>query len=276
MAKRKRKQQQGGISDTKKQKLSSDFLALPAEVRDHIYGFCAITDSARIIPKTKGELIGASPLLSVNKQIRQEYKGALYREAPITAQVVEFNFAHVVKFLNSLSDRDLKARTPTLFRKSDNKQDGHQPKAPTPSPLFENNMMATSRAPPKTMFEVELLVTRSCRPNPEGLHRWLLRLENPMKKGSQLDMSYRVVHHARDMELSISQMLRPANAHLSVYYRLDEILKVLKEKIRQVGEMEQGKLWRDMKKIETALLCGRYEILMGQLEQAGVNTVAFR
>ncbi|KAH9845303.1 hypothetical protein Tdes44962_MAKER01313 [Teratosphaeria destructans] len=261
MAKRKRKQQQGGISDTKKQKLSSSFLALPAEVRDHIYSFCAIMDSARITPKTKGELIGASPLLSVNKQVRQEYKGALYREAPITARVVDFNFAHVVKFLNRLSDSELKARTPTTFRGSNMDRDGCQPRAPTPSSVRKSKGKMTLRTPSEPTFEVLLLLTRGCQPNPEGLQRWLLRLENPLKKGSQISMSYRVAPRAHHLKLEACRIVRAVGAHSSLCNTLDEIIRVLTGKIRRVEELEQGKLWREMKKVQRALWRGRPQML---------------
>ncbi|KAK5740796.1 hypothetical protein LTR17_004386 [Elasticomyces elasticus] len=147
----------------------SPFLSLPAELRNLIYAFSAQESSAVLIHHARGRLISDSPLMRVNRQVRNEYTSVLYLTAPlITAHVRSWDFAHVVTFLNRLSDRELAAL----------------PSQQVPS---ERRILA------KLHFDGPVLTER--------LDRWLNRREHPTKKGTSMVVSY-VVHSAGGEGLS--------------------------------------------------------------------------
>ena len=39
-------------------------------------------------------------------------------------------------------------------------------------------------------MRIDLTISRQCPTNPEGLHKWLLRLLHPTKKGSRIELDY--------------------------------------------------------------------------------------
>jgi hypothetical protein len=84
-------------------------MKLPPELRNQVYKYIAEDTEARLLPKTNGLLISKSPLLAVDKQIRTEFQGSLYLHSPIKTHVKDFNFSHIVTFINKLSDGELKA-----------------------------------------------------------------------------------------------------------------------------------------------------------------------
>ncbi|KAK4896882.1 hypothetical protein LTR27_005129 [Elasticomyces elasticus] len=88
----------------------SPFLSLPAELRNLIYECSVEQSSAVLIHYARGRLISNSPLMGVNRQVRNEYTSVLYLAAPlITAHIRNGDFAHLVTFLNRLSDHELAA-----------------------------------------------------------------------------------------------------------------------------------------------------------------------
>ncbi|KAK5728501.1 hypothetical protein LTR15_001637 [Elasticomyces elasticus] len=101
--------------------------------------------------------------MGVNRQVRNEYTSVLYLTAPlVTARIRSFDFAHVVTFLNRLSNHELAAL----------------PSQQVPS---ERQILA------KLHFDGPALTER--------LDRWLNRREHPTKKGTSVVVSY-VVHSA--------------------------------------------------------------------------------
>lgn len=83
------------------------FLKLPGELRNKIYSQVGDGDfEAYLDPQYPGKLMPASPaLFRVSKQIHNEYLDAVYLRADIIARVVDFDFAHVITFIDNLAER---------------------------------------------------------------------------------------------------------------------------------------------------------------------------
>ncbi|EME87454.1 uncharacterized protein MYCFIDRAFT_75309 [Pseudocercospora fijiensis CIRAD86] len=84
-------------------------LQLPAELRNLIYSKVLEDFPAYLHPHNNGRLVCASRLLGANHQIRRELLSELYLTAPIYAQVYDWNFNHIVSFLNKLSTSEFKS-----------------------------------------------------------------------------------------------------------------------------------------------------------------------
>ncbi|KAK5123220.1 hypothetical protein LTR85_003419 [Meristemomyces frigidus] len=157
---RKKKRESTDLTDTTAIIGSSPLLDLPAELRNDIYEYVAINSGAALHRRTKGKLASGTALCRVSKQVRDEYQAVLYISAPIIdAHVKNFDFSHIVTFLNKLSERELSA-LPTL------------------------------NSPTHRKLRIHLEITRECPQNPEGLQKWLVRREHPTKKGKRINVEY--------------------------------------------------------------------------------------
>jgi hypothetical protein len=137
------------------------FLSLPVELRDEVYEYLAASTSAILSRKCK-TLVSSSPLLHTSRQIRAEFSSILNTHSTsVTTTVTDFNFAHVVRYLNSLSVREL-------------------------------DFLPARGAPSDRKFIIELQATKDCPSNPEGLRKWLLRCDDPKKAGTNVEMAYRI------------------------------------------------------------------------------------
>ena len=135
-------------------------LEMPPEIRNQIYEFVALHYDVILHPRSNGKLATASPLCRVSHQVRGEYLGILYIEAPeIKACVKDFNFGHVIKFFNNLSEREL-------------------------------NALPTINQPSLRHLQINVDLTDACGESPDELRRWLRRCQNPTKKGTTIDASY--------------------------------------------------------------------------------------
>lgn len=82
---------------------ASEFLNLPQELRDQIYEYVSLSCGAYLTPNSNGTAISPSSLLLVCRRVSEEYKSVIQSTAPvITARVLDFDFSHVVKFLDDL------------------------------------------------------------------------------------------------------------------------------------------------------------------------------
>ncbi|KAK3648188.1 hypothetical protein LTR56_007600 [Elasticomyces elasticus] len=193
----------------------SPFLGLPAELRNQIYAFSAQESSAVLIHYARGRLISNSPLMGVNRQVRNEYTSVLYLSAPlITAHVRNFSFDNIVTFLNRLSDHELAAL----------------PSQQVPS---ERQILA------KLHIDGPALVER--------LDRWLNRCEHPTKKGTSITVSY--VVHGDEGEGLPSWARRDMTTVRGVYFTQ---LRALNRMER--SKMNDGRVYEELKKITEALL----------------------
>ena len=141
-------------------KTPSNFLDLPAELRNNIYEYDIHNTKTTLPRKARGRLVSDSPSTRVSRQIREEFQGILYAAAPtIQAKVTDLNFGHMIRFFNTVSDHDLSSLPKILDRSV-------------------------------PVLDIQLHFTDSCSANPEGLLRWLLRSEKPSKRGTKVDTSY--------------------------------------------------------------------------------------
>ena len=143
------------------------FLDLPAELRNSIYGK-VFDESPRayLTIRTRSNLASRSALPRVRRPIRNEFRPVLYLSAhEIVARVIDFDFGHIVTFLNRLSKVEMKG--------------------------LEGIETQSSR---KLIVELNFAKTtlqNACRYSwLPSLMRWLNRLEHPRKKGTKIDISY--------------------------------------------------------------------------------------
>ncbi|KAK4551821.1 hypothetical protein LTR86_010907 [Recurvomyces mirabilis] len=147
-------------------------LDLPAELRNAIYEYAALNATAVVRSNVRGKVLSNSPLTRVSHQIREEYSSMLLLTAPtITAHVKDLDFAHIVTLLNRLSDQELRA-------------------------------LPSTNLPSGRSIRINLHITQTCSPHSDALMRWLIRLEHPTKRGTNLNITYRAIgiHHSDDLD----------------------------------------------------------------------------
>ncbi|KAK5675195.1 hypothetical protein LTS10_012271 [Elasticomyces elasticus] len=144
----------------KPQKLSL-LLDLPAELRNNVYAqVFATTGGVHLSCKGhRRALASSSRLTRVNKQLHDEFTSAAWALADITTQAPDLDFRHIVAFLNRLSDAELFA-------------------------------MPTNGHPVQRKMMIELSITEHY--NVKLLRRWLNRIGNPEKKGTDLVYEYKL------------------------------------------------------------------------------------
>lgn len=110
----------------------------------------------------RGSLSSQSALPRVSRQVREEFVAVMFRYAPaIVVSVKDFDFGHVITFLNRLSNYELRG-------------------------LVD--------AQPSRRLIVELSFShRVYDYGPDRLTRWINRLHHPSKRGSGIDGSYLIV-----------------------------------------------------------------------------------
>ena len=139
------------------------FLDLPAELRNNIYEkVCEAEPEAFLIKRGRGNLASRSALPRVCHQIRNEFNSILYLCAgELIASVTDFDFQHIVTFINRLSDMELRSLLPT------------------------------TDVPSSREMSVELIFEDS--PDYSLLERWVKRMQHPTKKGTNVAISYTVL-----------------------------------------------------------------------------------
>lgn len=138
------------------------FLDLPPEIRAEIFDLVATNETAYVSKRFRSRLVAKTPLLTVNRQIRNEFQTSLYLKAgTLNAEVERFHFQHIVTFYNKLSQAEQRS----LFLKS-------QPSV-------------------RKMF-ITLCMSHGQDDDMDLLCRWLRRAGNPTKSGSTLDCEYTV------------------------------------------------------------------------------------
>ncbi|KAF1926132.1 uncharacterized protein M421DRAFT_423123 [Didymella exigua CBS 183.55] len=149
---------------------SSGFLSLPRELRDEIYKHVLHSVEERAVTLQDGNLITKSSLIRVNTQIKQEFLDAVLLHAPtIHTTVRNHNFAHVVTFLNQLSDAQMRKLAA----------------ASTPSSDSEAKMRSRK-------IVVTLTYSRTKASTKPQLNRWLDRFDDPRRRGAEVRFEYRL------------------------------------------------------------------------------------
>lgn len=170
------KSKRKGISKKKSDK-PFPLLDLPAELRNNIYEKVLENQPKVYLSKrTRGNLASQSALARVSRQVRNEFLPVMYLCAgEIIASVQNFDFRHIVTFLNRLSDKEMTALVET---------------------------------PSSRKMKIELTFTSSFRSNRFSeefalLHRWINRLEHPTKRGTKIDATYVVVEYNGKADYSV-------------------------------------------------------------------------
>ena len=150
--KQEKKRQQSDAAQT----APFPFLTLPAELRNIVYGMVAEEYTAYL---KKRILTDRSNLVLVSRQIRDEYRPvSLLCAKNIQTKVVDFDFRHIVTFINRLSTTEV-------------------------------NALPNATKPGTRRIDVTLVFSN----NPADyylLRRWLNRAGHPTKKGTTLDFRY--------------------------------------------------------------------------------------
>ena len=135
-------------------------LDLPGELRNMIY--VNVGQQSTAVVKRR-QLTDRSGLPGVNTQLREEYLSMLILHASkIQLGVTNFDFRDVVRFFNGLSTSEL-------------------------------NKLPTVTKPSTRKIEITLTVTKVTLKNADLLSRWLNRAGNTTKKGTMVDINYKLV-----------------------------------------------------------------------------------
>lgn len=144
-------------ADAESEKRRSRLLELPTELLDMIYGHVA-ADAGAFLCRKSTSLYSTSGLMCVSREVRDGFQSILNISAlEVRTKVMNFDFSHIVRFLNQLSEREL-------------------------------NALPTVALPTERKFIIKLKPTLTA--NPETLQTWLLRLEHPSKRGTQIQAEY--------------------------------------------------------------------------------------
>lgn len=139
------------------------FLELPRELRDEIYKHVIVADDS--ITLKQSNFLTKAGLIGVNNQITNELLDIIFLYAPvITTTVRNNNFAHIVTFLNRLSE----AQFERLHRQG---------------PALKNPK------PPRTI-KIIMLYTATKTSTKSQLNRWLDRFDDPNRRGAEIDFQY--------------------------------------------------------------------------------------
>jgi len=205
-----------GIQWTDLNEDSSPFLELPAELRNAVYEYVAIDACGALHRRTRGKLASRTALCRVSKQVRDEYHAVLYMTTPyIEAHVKDFDFGHIVTFLNKLSDREL-------------------------------NALPTSTIPTHRKLRVHIRITQACPHNPEGLQKWLLRRQHPTKKGTRIEVEYTT--EGRKSTVTATEVI-----HFAPYHVWDTLMKKLEQLEKTTSEGRNSPLYKELKKVVDAV-----------------------
>ncbi|KAI6842479.1 hypothetical protein KC340_g1712 [Hortaea werneckii] len=135
------------------------FLDLPLELRDIIYLMLLRGRPPLRLSTWRNQLATASPLVLVNKQVRFEYLNAVSLYGDIKTRVTDFNFRHVVRFLN---------------------------RVPEPKLAF----FSTDHAPKSRTILISFFFGPKWNEGLPLLRRWYNRFNNPTKRGLNTNFQY--------------------------------------------------------------------------------------
>ena len=147
------------------------FLALPRELRDEIYRHVLNQEEGSTKLKSGSRnIVTRCGLVGVNSQICEEFIDAVLFYAPvITTTVKNHNFAHVVTFLNRLSQAQL------------NRLSSRGPGAAADK---------GEKAKSKRKILITLSYSAGAKDSRQHLNRWLDRFDVPEKRGKEIEFDY--------------------------------------------------------------------------------------
>jgi hypothetical protein len=149
---------------------TSGFLALPRELRDEIYRHVLTSGDKRAISLQNRNFITKSGLIGVNSQVKEEFLDAVLFFAPVIHTTVRnHNFAHVVTFLNRLSEAQLHKLAA----------------AATPNSHPDAKMRSRK-------IIITLTYSRTKTSTKPQLNRWLDRFDDPNRRGAEVRIEYKL------------------------------------------------------------------------------------
>ncbi|KAI6908473.1 hypothetical protein KC318_g2356 [Hortaea werneckii] len=134
-------------------------LDLPLELRDIIYRMIIREGSPLRLSTWRKQLMTTSALVIVNKQVRSEYLNAASLYGNINTSVIDFNFRHIVSFLNRV-----------------------------PEPKFAT--FSTDHAPKSRTISVYFFFRTAWNVGLPLLRRWYNRFNHPTKRGANTGFQY--------------------------------------------------------------------------------------
>jgi hypothetical protein len=185
------------------------FLSLPPELRNIVYGYVAEGCTATIAKH--GTMIELGNPMPLSPQIDYEYRSvvALYAKT-IKTDVYDFDFRHIVTFINHLSAAELSVMPDITGSNS------------------KSSIVSLNFRP--TNFEDDYL-----------MRRWLNRTKHATKKGTKLDITYRL------RTVQYRPMIDPNRARIIAWHStLEKWRKVLD---RFVLTSKNGRSKQESKKI---------------------------
>ncbi|KAF1967874.1 hypothetical protein BU23DRAFT_602603 [Bimuria novae-zelandiae CBS 107.79] len=145
------------------------FLALPRELRDEIYKHVLDQDGSTTLKAGSRNTATRSGLVGVNSQICEEFLDAVLLYAPVISTTVRnHNFAHVVTFLNRLSQAQLARLAARRPHAAD----------------LDRHARATRK------IKITLSYTAGAKDSRAHLNRWLDRFDVPDKRGKEIEFEY--------------------------------------------------------------------------------------
>lgn len=149
---------------------ASGFLALPRELRDEIYKHVLESGEKRAVTLQNRDFITKSGLIGVNSQIKEEFLDAVLFFAPVIHTTVRnHNFAHIVTFLNRLSEAQLHKL------------------AAAATPNSDPDAKVRSRK-----IIITLTYSRTKASTKPQLNRWLDRFDDPKRRGAEVRIEYKL------------------------------------------------------------------------------------
>lgn len=177
------------------------FLDLPAELRAAILALAARhTGTALLKRNSRGVVSSSDPLSFISKQVRGEYLGVLYEHAQTTlAYVLDFDFRHVVTYLNKLNKAEVKALPTQRMRSSTAisatipdyphiPRPDHMPQPRSAQPGSAQKIIPTTIAPRPVKLVLNITFKRDWQST--FLLRWLDRLKATNKIGFGAQVSF--------------------------------------------------------------------------------------
>ncbi|KAK3725029.1 hypothetical protein LTR37_000539 [Vermiconidia calcicola] len=181
--KRARATQTEGTYSTVTSIQDSPLLKLPAELRNNVYEKIA-EDTTGHLKSGKNGILGCSTAFPrVNGQVHREFLSIFALQVPkIVATTKDFDFGHVITFLNRLSEDELKT------------------------------LPGTTQAPTRHIH-VDIHLSRHADHYENHLTRWLNRLDHPTKRGSCIEATYAISGSSKEVLLRLATLLRRILRH---------------------------------------------------------------
>ncbi|KAF2484447.1 hypothetical protein BDY17DRAFT_295643 [Neohortaea acidophila] len=125
------------------------FFRFPPELRNLIYEYISLDSGACILSSNDGRPSSPAPLSLTSRTVYEEYQSVLYNSAPcLTAHVRDFDFAHVIQFLDNLSEREARNNA-------------------------RNDLLGSGNLLMRRHLTIVLSLTDKCRQHLDQLHAWL-------------------------------------------------------------------------------------------------------